>query len=1128
MGVLALLAALASAGGAPVLAVPRSESTGKPAPRGSRAISGSGAGSDCDDGPKAAFALFLGKPEGALNSEKTFAGEVRGKFQTVVVTIPDPIDSRLDSDFDETLTALSLAAAVRGYALDRYWLPWQLDRREIEAKGTLKGGGCHAVQPGLVLYRRTAAAKREQHLAFLLVGETPTTGIHRLALNEALKIVEAAGETSRARVLGPSFSGTFPSLACELRPYARAGWGLKIVTGSATAIHPDRGDADSATLPLQSTVHDDNEMGYALSTFLDQYLHIEREDVALLIESDSAYGVAFTAPAGGKLNEYYASTIIRFPMQISRIRSDYQRQRVRQQLKIGGYAVPPEALELQADANHDPKDVLPPLTNASENYAEEVLASELDLLRKHRVRAVGVLATDPLDKSFLVSKLRELAPDVLVFTFESSLLFLHPDVRRAMYGSLVVSTYPLLLEAQSWSSGGPPREGFQFPSSDAEGIYNAATLLLAKGANEQTDDDPGEYVRDYEYPFHTRVPKTGCPPVWISVVGHDALWPVWVHGCEKGTPPLADVPLELVTPAARASGSSTGAGSPSVVHGPHASREMLLFTALVLAGAAVIAVRAFAGKGYASARAGSTRCDHRWIIAHLLWLALVLLALSVFLFIPVCAFVDGGVERLCLGAGNDEHVDLWTLDMARLAAAVTGLVLAAANWEAWKLARWRARRDRGESAGDVPPPLGPTRTWLAAGATTFVLGLAVMYVGAPALAKLATPTDPTGRTWTLLLFERAVHLGNGVSPLLPLLFPALAVHLWTLGQLVRIRLLRGHDVGTGERLFRRFAGADDPVLRETDKRLLELVRGRFSRRELIRTVLFAIPALAVLSYAWHFLHSPDGPKFDHLFAGLLATVVLITGHSLLRAWRLWSALRTALERLRLHEVGKALQRLPELLQQQRLRRLFLWAPQYADLQRSYEIFCKAFPPPMRAEAHRRIEGGLAKDRRVPLRARWDSPTLAALADAAEESRGGDPNCGQATSNFVASQLALTILWVLAHLRLRLVHLVLSAVAILCAVAFYPLQAHRALMLLIWIVVLGAAGIAVVIYVHHDRNEVLSWLNGTPVGRVTLDTEHVVHFVTLGAAPLLALLAFQFPAFGHWLAGWLGPLFGGAR
>src|SRR6266545_2276222 len=535
-----------------------------------------------------------------------------------------------------------------------------------------------------------------------------------------------------------------------------------------------------------------------------------------------------------------------------------------------------------------------------------------------------------------------------------------------------------------------------------------------------------------------------------------------------------------------------------------------------------------AGKGYASARAGSTRCDHRWIIAHLLWLALVLLALSVFLFIPVCAFVDGGVERLCLGAGNDEHVDLWTLDMARLAAAVTGLVLAAANWEAWKLARWRARRDRGESAGDVPPPLGPTRTWLAAGATTFVLGLAVMYVGAPALAKLATPTDPTGRTWTLLLFERAVHLGNGVSPLLPLLFPALAVHLWTLGQLVRIRLLRGHDVGTGERLFRRFAGADDPVLRETDKRLLELVRGRFSRRELIRTVLFAIPALAVLSYAWHFLHSPDGPKFDHLFAGLLATVVLITGHSLLRAWRLWSALRTALERLRLHEVGKALQRLPELLQQQRLRRLFLWAPQYADLQRSYEIFCKAFPPPMRAEAHRRIEGGLAKDRRVPLRARWDSPTLAALADAAEESRGGDPNCGQATSNFVASQLALTILWVLAHLRLRLVHLVLSAVAILCAVAFYPLQAHRALMLLIWIVVLGAAGIAVVIYVHHDRNEVLSWLNGTPVGRVTLDTEHVVHFVTLGAAPLLALLAFQFPAFGHWLAGWLGPLFGGAR
>ena len=63
------------------------------------------------------------------------------------------------------------------------------------------------------------------------------------------------------------------------------------------------------------------------------------------------------------------------------------------------------------------------------------------------------------------------------------------------------------------------------------------------------------------------------------------------------------------------------------------------------------------------------------------------------------------------------------------------------------------------------------------------------------------------------------------------------------------------------------------------------------------------------------------------------------------------------------------------------------------------------------------------------------------------------------------------------------------------------------------------------YVQHSRNEVLSWLSGTPVGQVTFDTEHVLHFVALGAAPALALLVFQFPALGHWLAGWLGPVLG---
>jgi hypothetical protein len=1087
----ALGAALASLGGlVAVRALPAREPIAQPAPgreRGNRDDE-ERTRAECENGLRTAFGEFLGMSKAERQDPTTYDRKVSESFRTLVVTIPDPIDSRLDSDFDETLTALSLAAAIRGYALDRFWLPWSVDRRDLEPDGS--PGHCHTRQPGVVLYRGAAqSALGDRHLALLLVGETPTTGIHRVAMARALEMVRAAGDEKAVRVLGPSFSGTAPSLTRELGRFRDRDrrWKFTIVTGSATAI-PREAGGESATLQIRSAVHDDQEMWEVLDGYLKE-LGICHDEVAVLMESDTAYGASITP-------KYYAGTLLRFPTQISRIRSDYQQQRVRQQVMIGGHPLPPEALELRLDVNHDPRDVLPALTDASENYAEEVLASQLDALKMHPVRAVGIIATDPLDKTFLVSKVRERVPEVLVFTFESSLLFLHPDVRRDMYGSVVVSTYPLLLEAQSWGSGGPPLEQLQFPSSNAEGVYNAALLLLADGADPQVLGT-SEHVRDYEYPFEARVMEKGCPPVWISVVGLDALWPVRVASCEGGKPSLESAVLLAPTAAARA------AAARSRAHAPHASLAMLLFTALVVVCAAVTALSTVAGRGSASARAGSPRFHRAWIIAHLVWLAVIVLALSVLLFIPFAA-----------GLGGEEGGADWTLDGARLAAAVTGLVLAAAAWEGWIRLRWQAS------------------TWMrvAASATTFALGLAVMYWLAPALAKLAARAD---RTWALLFFERAVHLGSGVSPVVPLLFPALAIYLWTYSQLLRIRLLHGQDQGSGDLMFRRFVGGGDPVLTETDRRLVTLLRGGSSWHEvLLRTGIFALPALVILFYAGWLLHSPDGRRFDGAFVALLAAVIVITGHSLVRASTLWWALRTALERLPLLPIGRALKRLPSVFQQQRLKRLFLGSPQYVDLQLSYEIFCKGFPPPTEPEAHERIEGCLARDRREPLRARWDHETLAALADAAaaasaaESSAGGPCEHAVPKENFVASQLALKVLWALAHLRVRLAHLVLSALAILAAVAFYPLQPHWVLMLLIWMVVLGAAGTAVFVYVQHARNEVLSWLSGTTPGRVNFDAEHVLHFVTLGAAPLLALLALQFPTFVHWVAGWLGPLLGG--
>lgn len=83
---------------------------------------------------------------------------------------------------------------------------------------------------------------------------------------------------------------------------------------------------------------------------------------------------------------------------------------------------------------------------------------------------------------------------------------------------IVGSTYPLFNSNQSWS---PPWKGsaqrLQFPRNMAQGAYNATLALL----------DRHELV-DYGAPFGSQAGRPEQPPIGLSVVGHEALWPLKV------------------------------------------------------------------------------------------------------------------------------------------------------------------------------------------------------------------------------------------------------------------------------------------------------------------------------------------------------------------------------------------------------------------------------------------------------------------------------------------------------------------------------------------------------------------------------------------------------------------------
>src|SRR5262245_16632961 len=65
----------------------------------------------------------------ALSSNASKLGY--GDPEYLIATVPDPIDTRLDHQFDRALDAIQRAIGSAGYLFDRYWLPW--DRSKTAA-----------------------------------------------------------------------------------------------------------------------------------------------------------------------------------------------------------------------------------------------------------------------------------------------------------------------------------------------------------------------------------------------------------------------------------------------------------------------------------------------------------------------------------------------------------------------------------------------------------------------------------------------------------------------------------------------------------------------------------------------------------------------------------------------------------------------------------------------------------------------------------------------------------------------------------------------------------------------------------------------------------------------------------
>jgi len=482
----------------------------------------------------------------------------------MIATIPDPIDTGLSYQFDTMLQALRLGLERTDDARKtdpslyraRSWLPW----RDVDASGSTRASSanCRWATPGLLVFRSSTPQTPRLRLV-LLVGETPTSGVHAAAMSNALRLASALnskfedppdasvdqGASSITKIVGPTFSGGATSLRVALNRWAvengnrSVPFAVHIVTGTASgsALETILGSTsnwppplkvrfDATTLPESAIecayLFRLKQMGADVGRRSAEEQTATLNEVAMLYESGTEFGATVEGQPDRWQCPLKPGVQVSFPVHIASLRDAYEdldkRSAERESI---ARATSLDVSLRESRRAPDPHARPSPKTTFAQDIA---LANVLTQLSIDRVRFVGIHATDVADAIFLARKIRDVVPDVRLAFFEADALLQHPEYQDQLRGSLIVSPYPFLgsnhFTERAPFSGQPSYMPFE--NSTAVGAFNA--VLALRG---------WRFDRLLEYALPS-LPL--ALPVWISVIGRDGFVPLGVTravDCER-------------------------------------------------------------------------------------------------------------------------------------------------------------------------------------------------------------------------------------------------------------------------------------------------------------------------------------------------------------------------------------------------------------------------------------------------------------------------------------------------------------------------------------------------------------------------------------------------------------------
>lgn len=499
-------------------------------------------------------------------------GSIPEDIRFMIVTVPDPLHTHLNLQFDRTLEAVQQALQDEKYTYDSSWLPWKKQtsnssnstEQTADANEKARREQC----PGLILFRRnmttsplpdcstqkmagtgTGSEPYQCGMFAFVVSENPTAGLNQVQWANALAWIEkyaARGRPDRSlRVLGPTFSGSMPSV---VRALTRLNTGSSSFTSVLLYSGRIRGCGSwrwlntqlngLTSLPIRTADFDENDAIQIdrFYRFLKDRGHLLSE-VAVLSEDETAYGglpdahakppdATGTAPPDISTEPLCEPPYPRtnrpvhlyYPRDISAIRSAYQEQSIFSTGASTETAAAPRAvLQPQYEpTTQGETDTIEPFSGQGMALTQEAqLYGIVNSLRTHGIRYVILRSTNSLDYLFLARFLHRAYPSAYIVTLGADMLFGREIDSTEFRGVVALTTFPLLPRGQDWTTQTTelPQHAHRIFGSDImEGVYLAARFLTTDEAAKRSDPSP------YVHPPKPDIPDY-AKPFWGSDSG---------------------------------------------------------------------------------------------------------------------------------------------------------------------------------------------------------------------------------------------------------------------------------------------------------------------------------------------------------------------------------------------------------------------------------------------------------------------------------------------------------------------------------------------------------------------------------------------------------------------------------